>query len=407
MSTAAKKVVIVGAGIVGLSTACRMAEDGYDVTVIEKERAPGAGTSKANAGQLLFDRIGAMGSPGFLRSLPGTLVDPSQGVRAYGLAHPLRWPWLGAFLRECTQTAWQQNTRRLLELAHVSRAAMHGFSTRHTMEFDWRQPGKLITYATEKALASASRSADFQGQFGGRHHVVSRDACIEHEPALHKTGRQIAGGIHLPDAEVGDCNKCCQELARILVEQLGGTIHFETPVLDIVRKGGRVLALQTDRQAIVGDLFVLATGMATQKLLRDRFAGKKPIVGVMGISLTYPVADGAPNLSVTDALGKFVVVRLGQRLRVTGNAVFTDRLRASPQDIERLKFKAQTLMPAAARYNDPPEVWAGARPQTPDDLPMIGRAGAQNLFVNAGHGSLGWTLAFGSAEALLQAIKSV
>ncbi len=178
-------------------------------------------------------------------------------------------------------------------------------------------------------------------------------------------------------------------------------------MLDIVRKGGRVLALQTDRQAIVGDLFVLATGMATQKLLRDRFAGKKQIVGVMGISLTYPVADEAPNLSVTDASGKFAVVRLGQRLRVTGNAVFTDKLRASPQDIERLKLKAQALVPAAARYGDTPEVWAGARPQTPDDLPMIGRAGEQNLFVNAGHGSLGWTLAFGSAEVLLQAIKSV
>jgi D-amino-acid dehydrogenase len=125
---------------------------------------------------------------------------------------------------------------------------------------------------------------------------------------------------------------------------------------------------------------------------------------VRGVSLTYPAGAAAPDLSVTDAGGKFVVLRLGDRLRVAGFAAFSDRLEVAPEEIALLRGKARALMPGAARYDDAPEAWAGLRPQTPDDLPMIGRAGAENLFVNAGQGSLGWTFAFGSAERLLQAV---
>ncbi|MEO8242536.1 MAG: FAD-dependent oxidoreductase, partial [bacterium] len=149
------KAVVVGAGIIGLASACKLAEAGYAVTVIERASAAGSGSSKANAGQLLFDRIGAMGSPGFLRSLPRTILDPTQGVRATGLANPAQWQWAGQFLRQCTVRAWQTNTARLLNLAHISRDAMVEFRTRHQLDFDWRRPGKLVTCATAEGLAAA------------------------------------------------------------------------------------------------------------------------------------------------------------------------------------------------------------------------------------------------------------
>lgn len=398
--------MIVGAGIIGLATACRLAESGYEVTLIERASAPGAGSSKANAGQLLFDRIGAMGSPGFLRGLPRTFLDPSQGVRALGLANPSKWWWAGQFLRECTSQAWQTNTARLLDLAHLSRDAMADFRTRHQLDFDWRRPGKLVAYASHNGLEAARRAAEFQARFGGEHRVLSTEECLAREPALAATRRQIAGAMYLPNAEVGDCNRCCQELARVLVETLGGTILYDTALTGILRKGNRVSGLKCGSRIIDGSVFIIAAGMDTPKHLPGNFEAKKPMTSVLGISLTYPIGDTPPDLSVTDASGKFIAVRLGNRLRVAGNAVFSDDLRVSPDDIPGLELKARALMPNAANFEAEPEVWIGARPQTPDDLPMMGQAGGENLFVNAGHGSLGWTLAFGSAEVLLQKITA-
>ena len=406
MPSPAKTAVIVGAGIIGLTSACRLAENGYVVTVIERDSAPGNGSSKGNAGQLLFDRIGAMGSASFLRALPATLLDRSQGVRVHGLVHPSRWDWTRRFLRECTQQAWQRNTASLLELAHLSRDAMETFRTRHRMDFEWRKPGKLVTYATEKGLEAAARSAEFQGQFGGRHEILSPEDCFRLEPALRQTRRAIAGAVYLPDAEVGDCHKCCHELARILQDKLGGVIRYNTALTGLERNGGRVTGLRCGSEVIGGSVFVLATAGATGKLLRAAFAGKKPIVSVSGISLTYPVGTVPPDLSVTDTAGKFVLVRLGDRLRVTGMAVFSEKLSVQPADVQTLQHKARQLMPDAAAFKAAPDIWIGARPQTPDDLPMICQAGARNLFVNAGHGSLGWTLAFGSAERLLEAVRA-
>lgn len=399
------RVLIVGAGIVGLATACRLAENGYDVTVIDRSDAAGDGSSYANAGQLLFDRIGAMGSPAFLRSLPHTLFDPSQGVRALGLANPANWRWAGQFVRECTAQAWQANTARLLHLAHLSRQVMGDFQTRHQMDFDWRRPGKLVTHATPQALETARLAAEFQARFGGRHSVLSAAECVAHEPALAGAQRPIAGAIHLPDAEVGDCNLCCQELARLLVAKLGGKVIYDTTATGIRQTGNRVVAVECGTRVIESDHFILATGIGTPKLLRGRFKGRKPMTGVLGMSLTYPVGEAPPNLSVTDASGKFVMVRLGNRLRVAGNAIFSNRLRPRPDDVRTLRAKALALMPGAANFAAKPDIWIGARPQTPDDLPMIGRAGAENLYINTGHGSLGWTLAFGSAEALVQVIR--
>ncbi|MFC2969719.1 FAD-dependent oxidoreductase [Acidimangrovimonas pyrenivorans] len=396
------RAVVVGAGITGLTSACRLAESGYRVTVIEARDGPGDGSSHANAGQLLFDRVSAMGSPGFLKSLPKTLADRSQGVGALGLAAPGNWPWALAFLRQCSASAWRRNTRDMLELARLSKPAFHGFLDRHPLAFDWRRPGKLIVHPTEAALAAAARTADFQARFGGRHAVLTAEETLAREPALQGTARPIAGAIHLPDAELGDCRAFCAGLVGVLRDRLGGEVRFGTKATGLVRRNGLVQALATPQGDIPADLFVLATGRAAELL--PRFRGRKPLVGVRGVSLTYPAGPAAPELSVTDAGGKFVVLRLGDRVRVAGFAAFTDDTTPTDAECALLRDKGRSLMPGAAEYDAAPEAWAGLRPQTPDDLPMIGRAGADNLFVTAGQGSLGWTFAFGSAERLLQAV---
>lgn len=396
--------IVVGSGIVGLATACRLAETGFRVTVLDAGGGPAEGSSRGNAGQLLFDRVSAMGSAGFLRSLPASMADRSQGLDIWGLGLPGRWPWSLRFLSQCTGAAWRSNTAAMLELAHRSKASFHGFIERHPLAFDWRCPGKLIVHPTEEALAAAVRTAEFQARFGGRHVVLSSEEARAREPALQGGTRPIAGAIHLPDAEVGDCRAFCEGLAGILRDRLGGRLQFGTRVERVRHEGVRAVAVETNRGEIGADLFVIATGRAAGTLLPRGAGVRKPIVGVRGVSLTYPAGDVAPDLSVTDAGGKFVVMRMGDRVRVAGFASFTERLEVAPEEIALLRAKAQALMPEAARYDEAPEAWAGLRPQTPDDLPMIGRAGLENLFVNAGHGSLGWTFAFGSAERLLDAV---
>jgi len=400
------EAIVVGAGIIGLTTALRLAEAGFSVTVLEQENGPCDGTSHANAGQLLYDRIGAMGSPGFLLSVPKILFDPSQGILVWGLANPAKWPWALAFLRQCTNRAWRNNTKKLLEIASRSRLGMTALNKRHAIEFDWRQPGKIYLYSSAKELAAAQQIAQFQSQFGGRHQLLSANECIENEPALKGTLRKIVGGILVPDAEVGDCNKFGHALAAILVDKLGAKINYGVSVSRIVENSGRVEALETSQGLVAGEVFVLATGTKTSQLLPSRFAGKMPITGVKGISVTFAPGEVAPNRSVADTAKKIIMLGLGDRVRVTGYAIFSDKTDIKDEHVKLLIAKARALMPEAARYDQPQEIWTGLRPTTPNDLPMIERAGYQNLYVNAGHGSLGWTLALGSAEILLDKIMA-
>lgn len=402
----AQTAVVVGAGIVGLTSALRLAEAGYSVTVLERNDAVCVGSSKANAGQLLYDRIGAMGSAGFLRGVPGAVFDADQGMSMSGLVNPAKWPWALAFLRQCTSHRWRENTRRLLEIAARSKQLMPEFQTRYGLAFDWRKSGKLIVHPTEERLQAADQALQFHAQFGGQHAVFDHAACLEHEPALRGASRQIAGGIHLPDASVGDCRKLGGEIADVLCESFGGQVKCGVQVTGLIKQAGRVRAVRTNQGEVSADLFVIANGKSANALLREKFAGKKRITPVKGLSLTFPAGETPPDLSVTEAAGRFVVMRLGDRVRVTGYAIFADGEQIKPAYIQALTEKAKSLMPKAARYDVVPEVWVGIRPQTPDDVPMIGQAGAQNLFVNAGHGSLGWTLALGSAAVLLDEIKA-
>jgi len=320
--------------------------------------------------------------------------------------HPSKWPWGIAFLRQCSGKAWRQNTQRLIEIAHRSQKAMAEFSNQHEIDFSWRKPGKLLVHATAESLATADKTAQFQGRMGGRHQVLDRAQCVAHEPALEATSRRIAGAIYLPDAEIGDCHRFCQVLASILTEKLNVKISYGTKITGLEQKNGRITALTSAQGLIEGDIFVLATGRIASKLLPGRTNNIEPVTGVKGLSVTFPTGDAAPDMSVTDVAGKFVVMRQGHEVRVAGCAIFTDNLTINPDHVSQLINKARALMPGAANYDQPSQIWAGLRPQTPSALPIIKQTGAKNLYINAGHGSTGWILSFGSAEILQERIEA-
>lgn len=399
-----KSAIVIGAGIIGLTSAYRLASAGYDVTVVDKNEKPAMGTSHANAGQLLYN-FGAMGSPSFLRSLPGTILNPAlHGVIAGGLCHPKNWPWALSFIAQCRKKAWLENSLKLIKLAQRSRDSLKTFKARHDFDFNWRQDGKIFIHPTPADLLAAEQAADFQRSHGGGHRVISQAECFEREPALIGGNRKIAGATYLPEAAVGNCHLFCEKLAELLTNKYNVQIEYNVKVDEIVRDQDRVTQLQTSKGIIKGDILIICGGPDSNKLLPADFPGKKPIVGVKGISLTYPLGQCPPDLSVTDAAGKFIIARLGDKIRITGYAIFSDNLDINQKHVELLIAKAKSLMPKAAHYDAKPIIWTGLRPQTPDDLPMIGRAGAENLYINAGHGSSGWILAFGSAEKLLEKI---
>lgn len=399
-----KSVIVIGAGIVGLSSAYCLARAGYDVTIVDKNEKPAMGTSHANAGQLLYN-FGAMGSPSFLKSLPGTILNPAlHGVIAGGLCHPKNWPWALSFIAQCRKKAWLENTLKLIKLAHRSRDSLKEFRALHDIDFNWRQDGKIFIHQTPADLLAAEQAADFQRTHGSGHQIISSKECFEREPALIGGSRKIAGATYLPEAAVGNCHSFCEKLAELLVSKYNAQLDYNVKVEEILRDQERIIGLKTAKGIIKGDIFIVCGGPDSNKLLPKNFSGKKPIVGVKGISLTYPLGECPPDLSVSDAAGKFIIARLGDKIRITGYAIFSDNLDINQKHVALLIDKAKSLMPKAARYDTDPIIWTGLRPQTPDDLPMIGRAGAKNLYVNAGHGSSGWILAFGSAEELLEKI---
>jgi D-amino-acid dehydrogenase len=400
-----KEVIVIGAGIVGLTTACRLAEEGYSVTVIEQKSKPAEGTSKANAGQLIYN-ISAMSSPSFLRSLPRTFLTPSQsGVIATGLIHPRNWHWALSFMRQCSSKNWMKNTLDLIKMAQRSRDSLDAFRTRYDIDFKWRREGKIYTHETEKDLDAAKKFAEFQCAHGGSHKVITKEECIERESALTGATRKIAGGTYLSDAAVGDCHLFCKNLASILTSKLGSKIIYDVTVQKILKNNNKAVGLETSMGTLEADLFIVCAGMASNQILKRDFKDRKSITGIKGISLTYPPGKNPPHLSVTDTAGKFVVARLGNHIRVAGYAIFSESLYIDYKHVSLLAAKAKSLMPNAASFDEKPEIWTGLRPQTPDDLPMIGKAGTDNLYVNAGHGSNGWILSFGAAELLLEKIN--
>ncbi len=400
-----KRAIVIGAGIVGLTTACRLSEEGYAVTVLEQKDKPAEGTSKANAGQLIYN-ISAMSSPSFLRSLPKTFLTPSQsGVIAAGLIHPKNWQWALSFIGQCSSKNWAKNTHDLIKMARRSRDSLDAFRTRHEIEFNWRRDGKIYTHETEQGLVAARKFAEFQRAHGGTHQVITKEECIERESALTSTTRKIAGGTYLSDAAVGDCHLFCKNMVDILTSKLGGKIIYDVTVHKILTHNDKAVGVETSMNTLEADLFIVCAGMASNRILAKDFKDRKPIIGIKGISLTYPLGKNPPNLSVTDTAGKFVIARLGNQIRVAGYAIFSENLYIDQKHVSLLAAKAKSLMPDAASFEGDPKIWTGLRPQTTDDLPMIGKAGADNLYVNAGHGSNGWILSFGAAELLLEKIN--
>jgi D-amino-acid dehydrogenase len=388
--------LVIGAGVVGVSTAYALARRGLSVAIVDRLEGPAHGTSFANGAQLSYTYTDALASARLLKRLPWLAfgVDPAFRIRKRLDPDFLRWGL--AFLRNCTQERFEANTLTGLRLALKSQLALGDLLARHPLEFGHEAPGKLHLYEDAGALAEASQLAVLKAAAGAEQQIVSPSEIVTIEPALASISGRLQGAVWSPREEVGDPYLFSAALLRCLEERYAVRASFGLSVECIVADGEGAAAYLDNGERISARHILVCAGHHAPKLVRS-LGMRVPIMPVRGHSFTAPLGPEAPHVSITDTARKLVFCRLSGSLRVAGQAdVGFTRTAADGRRIRALFESARASLPQAADYRQPTSVWAGLRPVTPNSLPIIERHGA--IILNVGHGALGWTYAMGSAE---------
>lgn len=400
--------VVVGAGIIGLSTAWCLHRDGWQVTVVERDR-PGNGASGGNGAQLSYSYVQPLADPSIWGQLPKLLLSDDSPLKFRLQMDPRQWAWGLRFLAACRAGVSRDTTSQLLALAAESRAGFERLLQEARIDADFSATGKLVLYPDAASFDAARRQLDLQLRLGGQPQAALSPAqCVDVEPALVDYAPRIAGGIHTPSECAADCLKVCEGLHDRLAAA-GVRFELERSVQGWVRQGRRLAAVRTDAGEIAADAFVLAAGTASARLGRQ-LGLDLPVYPLKGYSITVPVAaapDAAPRVSVTDVARKVVFARLGERLRVAG---MVELVGEDPQvqadRIASLRATTRDVFPRVGNTSDLAP-WSGLRPATPKGLPLLGRmpGAPDNLLLNTGHGALGFTLAMGSAERVARLLR--
>jgi len=403
------KVAVLGAGVVGVATAWYLAADGHDVIVLDRAAGPALETSFANGGQVSVSQTEPWANPGAPGQVLRWLGREDAPLLFRLRADPALFAWGLRFLLECLPGRTLRNTLDALALGLYSREALRALRGELALDYDQQTRGILQVYEDDAALAEAARHARVISARGCRVDVLTREECLAVEPALQHAQVKIAGATYSPEDESGDACKFTAALARHCRER-GVEFRFGTEILALRSEDGLVRSVvvrdaSARTTAVDADAFVVSLGSYSTLMLRS--AGIAiPVYPVKGYSVTVPIEDpaAAPTASVTDEVHKIVVSRLGDRLRAAGTAEMAgydtslNRVRC-----EAIRDRARLWFPRASNYREV-EYWTGLRPATPGNVPLIGRTRIANLFVNTGHGTLGWTLACGSGKALAQIV---
>jgi D-amino-acid dehydrogenase len=398
-------VCVLGAGIAGLSAAWLLTEAGHQVTVIDRAPA-GSGASGGNGAQLSYSYVQPLADPSIWNQLPKLLLSPRSPLKVRPQLDPQQWRWALQFMQACNAARSRTTTSRLLALAASSRAGFDAFRERYAIDCDFTATGKLVLFRSEAAFASARRQMALQQQLGGapQQAVTALEAaCIE--PALEASLNSMVGAIYTPSECAADCRKVCHSLEKLLGRHGARLLRHEITGFEV--RGDRIAAVRTGSGDIEADAFVLSLGAGSAAVAR-RVGVSLPLYPLKGYSITARVIDPgrAPKVNITDSARKVVFARIGRHLRVAGMAELVGHDASIPPDrIRTLADATEDLFPGSiARTELQP--WTGMRPATPRGEPLVGLApkGPRNLVLNTGHGALGFTLAFGTAQQVVQAI---
>ncbi len=383
------KIGVLGAGVVGLTTAWRLSEAGHDVVLIDRAAGPAAGASGANGAQLSYRYVAPMASPKMLFQLPGLLLPGENAIKVSFTPELVGWGL--RFLTACTGAQVARTTAAQLALAELSRLELEHLLGKVPLDFGLRTAGKLVIFRKAADFAAATPGEDEAAE------LLGPDECRALEPGLTLKTSEFYGGLYTPSEQVGDCTAFCEQLFVKLKESNRVEVRMNTAIGRPVVRNGRMTGIETDHGPVEADLFVLSLGSGARAFAKS-CGFNLPIYPVKGHSITVADDVASPlKHSVTDYSRKIVYAPLPGATRIAGFADFQGYdTTPVPSRIAQLKEAAADTFDIAAQGEVEP--WAGLRPMTPDSKPVIGPSPLDGLFLNTGQGMLGWTLACGSAR---------
>lgn len=403
------RVAVLGAGVVGVTTAYELARDGHEVTVIDRLSEAAGETSFANAGLIAPGHAYTWSSPKAPRILLRSLFDDSQALRFKPSLDPRLWSWSWKFLMNCTAEKARTNTKRKVRLCRYSQDRLQGIVADTGVDYHGLDGGLLYLYRKPESFARGSANTRILSEEGLELRAVSPDEAARIDPALAKVTDKFAGAVYCPSDGSGDAHVFTRNLARHCAEKLGVKFMFDTEVKGFETSGDRIARVTTSKGSVAADEFVLCLGVFAPDFAR-RLGVSLPVYPIKGYSVTMPVeaTNLPPTVGGVDEDNLVAYARFGDRMRVTATAEFAGFDRShKPEDFRHMLAAIRDIFPNGADYARP-QYWAGLRPMTPEGTPIFGRGGRfANMVFNVGHGHMGWTMSAGSARITADIVRRV
>jgi len=402
------RILVLGSGVVGVTSAYYLARKGFEVTVIDRQPAPGLETSFANAGQISPGYSSPWAAPGIpLKAMKWLFQRHAPfSMKPDGTLWQLEWAL--KLLQNCNATSYDINKERMVRLAEYSRDCLRDLRATTSIQYEARTQGTLQVFRTQRQLDAAAKDIAVLSRIGVPFELLDREGCAVAEPALDLVKYKLTGGLRLPGDETGDCQLFTTRLAEE-ARKLGVEFRQNVSIDQLLTSNGKVTGVEIStyegKESLTADQYVIALGSYSRQLMQQ-LAIDIPVYPVKGYSLTVPVvnAESSPVSTVMDETYKVAITRFDNRIRVGGMAELAGfDLSLNPRRRKTLEMIANDLFPNAG---DVPNatLWTGLRPMTPDGTPIIGRASTNpqldNVWLNTGHGTLGWTMACGSGQVL-------
>lgn len=399
------KALVLGSGIVGITTAYELNRNGYDVTVIDREAEPASFTSYGNAGMIAPGHAYAWSSPAAPGILMKSLWRNDQALRFKFSADPRFWKWMWKFWGQCTPERAATNTKRKLRLSLYSQGVFHETVAATGIQYDSNQGGLLYLYRTPSSFRAAATKSKILSDNGASIQTLDPDQAARIDPALENVKNQFAGALYVSSDETGDCRLFARNMRHYL-EPKGVTFKFNTTITGFDIEGDTVKAVITDKGRESADIYIMSLGVYSPHL-SEPLGVDLPIYPVKGYSVTFPVAgrNNPPKIGGVDEENLVAYTPMGDRLRVTSTAEFSGYSNShTPSDFRNMLKVIKGLFPDGADYAQG-EYWAGLRPMTPEGTPIIGRGKQRNLYFNTGQGHMGWTMSHAGARIVTDIIQ--